>query len=237
MTYGRSKIIAALIAFSCSGLATGHAAGKKASRQEGQYRIYSEGREIGVEKYVLLTSADAVTSSSTLEFRNPGDGHQKVTLQTKLEMDRQYMPRSYELKSQVDGQTGSIRGAFAPNQVIFEYSGNGASFRNGLLVGDRYTILDTNIFHHFIFLARLFRYDSKGTPQNFEVVIPQDKDTGTLKITELDKETIVVRGKKISTTHLLVDSGSLQIQLWVDGDRIPRRIAVPDKGIEVLYSG
>jgi len=232
----RSKIIVALVAFSCSGLAAGRAVGKKVSRQEGQYRIYSEGREVGVEKYVLVTSEDAVTSSSTLEFRAPGERPQKVTLQTKLEMDGRYMPRSYELKSQVDGQTGSIRGTFAPNQVIFEYSGNGVSFRNGLLVGDRYTILDTNVFHHFIFLARLFKYDSKETPQNFEVVIPQDKDTGTLKIREVDKETIVVKGNKISVTHLLVDSGSLQIQLWVDRERIPRKIAVPDKGIEVLYS-
>jgi hypothetical protein len=150
-------------------------------------------------------------------------------------MDGRYVPRSYELKSQVDGQAGTIRGTFAPRQVIFEYSGNGVSYRNGLLVGDRYTILDTNIFHHFIFLARLFKYGSKETPQDFEVVIPQDKDTGELKIKELDKETIAVGKKKISTTHLLVDSGSLQIHLWVDGEHTPRKIAVPDKGIEVLH--
>jgi hypothetical protein len=38
-------------------------------------------------------------------------------------------------------------------------------------------------------------------------------------------------------THLLVDSGLLQIHLWVDADRIPRRISVPEKGIEVLQNG
>ncbi|MBZ5494798.1 MAG: hypothetical protein LAP85_00220 [Acidobacteriia bacterium] len=231
------RFIFALTALSLSGLATGSATDKeqKVSRLEGEYRIFFSGQQIGVEKYVLVTSESAVTSSSTLDFRNPGEGHQKVSLVTKLEMNGQYMPRSYELKSEVEGQKGGIRGEFAPNQVIFEYSGNGVSYRNGLLVGDRYTILDTNMFHHFIFLTRLFKYDSGDKVQTFEVVIPQEKETGTLKIRELNKENILVKGKKVNATHLLVDSGALQIQLWVDGNRVPRKIAVPDKGIEVLH--
>jgi hypothetical protein len=234
----RFKLIVALTAVSFSWLGAGSAVEmeKKESRQEGEYRVYSSGREIGVEKYVLVTSQDAVTSSSTLEFRNPGNGPQRVSLESRLEMNGAYLPHSYELKSEVDGQKGSIRGEFASNQVIFEYSGNGRSFGNGLLVGDRYTILDTNLFHHFIFLARLFKYDSGEKPQTFEVVIPQDRDTGTLKIRELNKETILIRGKKFNTVHLLVDTGSVQIQLWVDSARTPRKIAVPDKGIEVLHS-
>lgn len=238
MARARFNYVVALTAVSFSLLATGGAAeaDKKVSRQEGEYRIFLSGREIGVEKYLVVTSDDAVTSSSTLDFRNPGAGRQKVTLKTRLEMDRQYVPRSYELESEVDGQKGSIRSEFSPNQVIFEYSGNGASYRNGLLVGDRYTILDTNAFHHFIFLTRLFKYDSGDKPQTFDVVIPQERETGMLKITELKKETILIQGKKISTAHLLVDSGSLQIQLWVDSERIPRKIAVPGKGIEVLHS-
>lgn len=234
---GRFKFIVFLTALFFSWLAAGGAMqkSKKVSRQEGEYQILLSGREIGVEKYILLTSENAVTSSSTLDFRNPGEGHQKVSLETRLEMDGQYVPRSYELNSDVDGQKGSIRGEFSPNQVIFEYSGSGVASRNGLLVGDRYTILDTNMFHHFIFLTRLFKYDGGDKLQTFEVVIPQEKETGKLKIKELNKETILVRGKKVNAVHLLVDSGSLQIQLWVDSERIPRKIAVPDKGIEVLH--
>ena len=212
------------------------AADKKVSRLQGEYRIYVSGKEIGVEKYLLATSGDSVMSSSILDFRNPDEASQKVSLETKLEMDGKYVPRSYELKSNVNGQKGNIRGSFSPNQAIFEYSGNGASIRNGLLVGDRYTILDTNIFHHFIFLSRLFNYDSGEKTQTFEVLIPQEKDTGTLKIRALAKETIVVQGKKFSVSHLVVDTGAIRIQLWVDGEHVPRKIAVPDKGIEVLHN-
>jgi len=229
------KFMAGLAASAFLLLPAGVAVEKKATRLEGEYHIVSSGREIGVEKYVIETSADGVKSSSLLDFNNPGAGPKKASLETRLETDEQYVPRSYELKSEVDGEKGTIRGSFAPNQAIFEYSGKGVSVRNGLLVGNRYTILDTNVFHHFIFLARLFKYNDGKTPQVFEVLIPQDKDTGTVRITELNKETILIKGKKAGAHHLLLDSGTLQIHLWVDSERIPRKISIPDKGIEVLH--
>jgi hypothetical protein len=230
------KIFSALFCITC--LASGGAVqkDKKAQRLEGEYKIYSSNRELGTEKYMMIATRDAVTSSSVLEFRNPAAGPKRIALESKLEMDEKYLPRSYELKTDVDGERGGIRGQFAPNQVIFEYSGGGKSVRSGLLLGNHFTILDTNVFHHFIFLARLFQYGSGDKPQAFEIVIPQEKETGTLKIRELDKETILIQGKKYNTTRLLVDSGALKIQLWVDGNRIPRKIAVPEKGIEVLHS-
>jgi hypothetical protein len=207
---------------------------QKPFRLEGEYTILLGGRSIGVEKYVVISDGNAISSASTLEFRNPNEGPKKVSLETKLEMDDQFQPRNYELKSEVDGKKGSIQGEFAPNQVIFSYAGGGASFRNGLLVGDHYTILDTNAFHHFIFLTRLFKYGSSEKSQQFEVVIPQEKETGTLKISEIGKEDLQVKGKKLSTTRLKIDTGVLTIQVWVDGDHVPRKIAVPEKGIEVI---
>jgi len=216
-------------------LSSGIAAEKKAVRLEGEYHIVSSGQEIGVEKYVLETSAEGFKSMSLLDLRNPGPGLKRVSLETRMETDAQYVPRSYELKSEIDGEKGTIRGSFAPNQAIFEYSGKGVSLRNGLLLGSRYTILDSNVFHHFIFLARLFKYNEGKKSQIFEVLIPQEKDTGTVSITELKKETMLVKGKKTSVTCLLLDSGALQINLWVDSERIPRKISVPGKGIDVLH--
>ena len=209
---------------------------KKSSRLEGEFRISVSGREIGFEKYTLAISENAITSSSVLELRISGEGNQKIALSTKLEMDEQYNPRSYELQSEVNGKRGTIKGSFAPNQVIFDYVSDGNPVRNGLLLGDRCTVLDTNIFHHFIFLARLFKYGSREKSQTFEVVIPQEKETGTLLISELNKESIEIKGKKISTTHLLIDSGSMRIHMWVDSERTPRKISVPEKGIEVLQN-
>ena len=238
---GRHTLIsaAAVIISAILGSGTGGALQKdrKASRQEGEYGIYIAGKQIGTEKYVLASSEEgSVTSSSILDFRDPGDARKKVTVETKLEMDGQYLPRNYELKSDMDGQKGTIRGSFAPNQAIFEYSGSGRSQRQGLLVPGRYTILDTNLFHHFLFLTRLFKYGNPGAPQTFDVVIPQEKDTGALRISELQKETLLINGKKVDATHLLIDSGAMRIQLWVDSNRVPLKIAVPEKGIEVVHN-
>jgi hypothetical protein len=233
---GKSLVVFAMMPFLWAVARTAER-GPKPERLEGEYTISVSGQEIGAEKYAVVISGDTASSVSTLEFRNPGGGPKKVRLESKMEMDANFIPRSYELKSDVDGQAGRIVGRFAPNQVIFEYTGGGRSDRSGLLLGKQFTVLDTNLFHHFIFLTRLFKYDSGSKPQSFDVVIPQEKDTGSLKIRELGRETILVRGKKVSTAHLLVDSGSLQIHLWVDDNHVPRKIAVPDRGIEVLRTG
>jgi hypothetical protein len=207
---------------------------QKPGREEGQFRITVGGKEIGSEKYVITASDDSAGSSSIVEFQNPGEGRQKVRFETRLEMDSRYRPRNYELRSDVSGQKGTILGKFAPNQAIFEYQGAPAARKNGLLVGEQYTLLDTNVFHHFVFLARLFDFNSKEKIQRFEVVIPQESDSGVLKVSELNRERVSVRGKKIETHHLQADSGSLLVQLWIDEEHVLYKIAVKDKGIEVI---
>jgi hypothetical protein len=226
--------LACAAALFCFVLGDARTRDKKVAHEEGEFRIYAAGKEIGSEKYMILSSEDAVSSNSILDFRNPGDGHQRIHLETKLEMDGQYLPKTYQLKSDVDGQKGTINGQFSPHQVMFEYVASGPPRKAGLLVGDRYTILDTNVFHHFVFLARLFKYGSKEKDQRFEVVIPQEQDSGVLKISELNRESITVQKKKIEARHLQADSGSVLIHLWVDGQKAVHRITVPSRQIEVL---
>jgi len=38
----------------------------------------------------------------------------------------------------------------------------------------------------------------------------------------------------VATRHLLADSGSILIHLWVDDRRVVHKISVPSKGIEVV---
>jgi hypothetical protein len=203
-------------------------------REEGEFKIYVSGKEIGTEKFVIVTSADSASSTSFVQFRNPGDRHQKVQFETQLNMDGHYVPRSYELKSDVEGLKGTIVGSFGPNQVIFRYTGGPSPRQSGLVVGDKFTILDTNILHHFIFLVRLFEFDHGEKPQQFEVAIPQEPDEGFLRVTELKRENITVHGKKVDAHHLRADSGAMVVDLWADSQRILYRISVPSKAIDVV---
>jgi hypothetical protein len=66
------------------------------------------------------------------------------------------------------------------------------------------------------------------------VLVPQEADSGILKISELRSAAMEVRGKKREMHILQADSDALQLQLWVDKDGILQRISVPSKGLEVV---
>jgi hypothetical protein len=207
---------------------------KKPAAEDGEFVIFFSAREIGSEKFSIQSTAESTTSTSVLEFRNPAEPGQRVRMETKLETDGNYLPRSYVLKTDVDGKKGSIRGNFAPNQVMFDFEGNGNNRRSGLLLPNRYTLLDSNIYHHFIFLVRLFDFDSKEKIQRFDVLVPQEESSGVLKVRELRGAEMEVRGKRREMRILQADSDALQLQLWLDKDGVLHKISVPSKGLEIV---
>lgn len=212
---------------------TAHAGEAKGRPEEGQFKIFVDGKEIGEEKFSISVSGDTLSSRSVVSLRDVGYKRLKVQLESQLNMDSSYMPLSYQLRTNVDGQKGTINGTFTKGEATFEYRGNGNPRQRGLLTGDSYVVLDTNIFHHFIFVARLFDFQAdKG--QSIEVVIPQELDGGILKVDELGIEIVQVGGKKRNLHHLRADSGVLQIDMWVDAQHTLFKIAVPSKRIEVI---
>ena len=154
-------------------------------------------------------------------------------METQLSMDSHYLPQTYRLRTDVDGLKGTVNGTFSSGEASFEYLGSGTPKKRGLLVGDHFIILDTNVFHHFIFLVRSFDF-STGKSQSIEAVIPQELDNGVLKVSEIAVERLTIGGKKMDLHHLRADSGVLSIDLWVDDRPILYKIALPAKKIEVI---
>jgi hypothetical protein len=206
---------------------------EKPRREESQFTIYVAGKEIGREDFSILSSADVVESKSVVSFQDPGNKRKKVRMETQLNTDGHFLPRAYQLRTDVEGQKGTITGTFTPGEATFDYKGSGNPMRRGLLVGNHFVILDTNVFHHFIFVARLFDLRAGGT-QSIEAVIPQELDGGKLKVSEVGLEMIPIRGKKMTLHHLNADSGMLLIDLWIDDQRILYKVALPAKKIEVI---
>jgi hypothetical protein len=207
---------------------------KKPSREEAQFLIYVDGKEIGQEKYSIESSPESNRSESVLNFSNPGNPRQNVKIETQLTMDGHYMPVAYQARTATAGQRKVMDCKFIPGQASFGYRVDGVTQRKGLLVGERYAILDSNVFHHFIFLVRMFDFSSTAKSQPIEVVIPQEMDTGVLKISKLGVERVSLRGKEKELTHLKADSGPLLIDLWVDDAHTLHKIAVAAKHIEVI---
>lgn len=230
----RHLLAGCMLAVTVAGVLQARVGKKKPAAEDGEFVIFYSAREIGSEKFAIQAAAESVTSSSVLEFRNPAAPGQQVRMETKLEMNGDYVPRAYLLKTDVDGVRGSITGNFAPNQVMFDFEGKGTNRRSGLLLPSRYTMLDSNIYHHFIFLVRLFDFDSKEKTQRFEVLVPQEDDSGVLKVSELRRAELELRGKKREVRVLQAASDALQLQLWVDKDGVLQKISVPSKGLEVV---
>ncbi len=210
------------------------AAEQKPFHDEAQLVISLAGKEIGQEKFSIQASGDSIRSSSSLSFRDPANSKQLIKLETELVMNSLFVPVKYQLRTEVNGQKGIVRGSFEDKQATFEYAVAGVPPRqSGLLVGEQYSILDTNVFHHFAFIARLFDFQSKVSVQPMEVVIPQELRNGLLQVRDAGLDSVSIRGKKRNLHHLKADSGSAQIDLWVDDQHILYRIALPLKHIEV----
>jgi hypothetical protein len=207
---------------------------KMPSQEEGRFSIYVAGKEIGQEKFLVERASDSVSSKSTANFRDPAGSHESVQIETQLKMDGQYMPQTYQVRTVIGGRKQMIRGTLIPNQATFEYQTGGVPGKSGLLVGDRYVILDTNVFHHFIFIARQFHLSGVGKAESIEAVIPQEMDTGILKIIDVGTEMVSMRGKNRELHHLKADSGSLLIDLWIDEERVLYKIALPAKQLEII---
>jgi hypothetical protein len=207
---------------------------EKSSKEEGQFDIYIADKKIGQEKYSIVRSADSITSESTTDFRNPKGQRERVKIETKLKMDNRYMPQTYEARTKIGDRNLNLKGVFSPNEAAFQYQTDGIPGKNAFLVGDRYAILDSNVFHHFIFVERLFDFSRGRNSQSIEVVIPQEMDDGNLKITDSGIEQVSLREDSKELHHLKVDSGPLLIDMWVDEEHALYKIALPAKQIEVL---
>ncbi len=233
-TEDRPKLVTGLCAILLLVLSIAYGNEQKTSREQGQFAIYAGGKEIGREKFSIQSSRDSVGSSSTGSFRDPGNSRKIVKMETELVMDTQLVPRSYLLRTDVSGQKGAMKATFAQGEASFEFPAGGIPRRSGLLLGGKFLVLDTNVFHHFVFIARLFDFNSKETSQSMQVVIPQEMDKGILKVSNMGFGKTSIRGKNRELHHLRADSGSVQIDLWIDDQRILYKIALPAKGIEVL---
>jgi hypothetical protein len=227
----RALLALAFAGFSLSNIGADY---EEMAHEQAQFDIYIAGKEIGKEEFLILSSDDSVSTHSTANIRNPADRHQNVRIETELKANGLFQPQDYRLHSTLNGQEGSIVGKFSEGEAMFEFSAGGSPSKRGLLVGDRYIILDTNVFHHFIFVTRLFDFDSSERSQSFEVVVPQELDSGILNVSNIGIEKIQVSGGKMDLHHLKADSGVLLIDLWVDDRGILYKIALPDKQVEVI---
>jgi hypothetical protein len=237
-----SLVVITFALWPCAGM-TGIAQNKKSGtaapllysgNESGTFRIYFGGAEIGQEKFQITESGGSVKASAETRLTIERE-KEKVSflIRPVLEFNRFFEPVSYQIGQESGPNKTKARVTFkgAMSDAVYE-SGKETDARQIDLQKD-VLVLDDNVFHQYIILAK--RYDfAKGGIQEFSAFVPQQFIAGGVSVSDKGMEAVQVMSQNLKLQHLLVDTGELQISLWLDDRHSLRKLAVPKSGVEVV---
>lgn len=205
--------------------------GQPAGDQQGVLRIEMEGRLVGTERYQLVRTSSTIRAKAEIELEIAGE---TVRQNTDLVLSPNYELRSYQWRL-VEPQKKTIRIEMAEGgaRVTFPRPEDGKEEEQQFTFGtDRVALLDINVFHHFLVLARLYDVN-RGGPQAIKVFIPQSVQPGEVIVEAKGVETMRVGGNKVSARRLEVTTGDNQVLLWISDKRGLVRLQVPQAQVTV----
>jgi len=229
----RRLLVLAGLAIALAGLPGSLAAqsAPSGSSQEGRLRILVRGQAIGSEHYEINTTATEISARAEVALQS---GNQKVRQTATLVLNPDGSLRSYEWK-QDEPRKSWVRMECTAGQATVHFPrDDGAEDQQVYNLGDgRVAVLDNNIFHHFLLLARFYDF-AKGGPQVIPVFIPQSVQPGLVTVELQGVETLPVDGAPQPVRRLSILSEDNQLVLWVTESGRFVRLQSPQTGVEVL---
>jgi hypothetical protein len=200
----------------------------------GVFRISSNGQVVGKESFQIVAEGNNFKASGETQL-SIERLKEKVTFNIKasVQFTKNFEFISYQVNQEAGGNQVRARVKFKPvlSEVVYD-TGKESDPRSIELKRD-VMVLDDNVYHHYILLAR--RYDFlKGGQQEFAAFVPQQFMSGAVTIADKGTEQTEVGPVKMSLQHLLVDTGDLQINLWLDSNHLLKKISVPQSNVEVI---
>ncbi len=203
-------------------------------KESGSFRIFFGGEEIGEEKFQIIEEASALKAIAEIRIAVDREKEKVVFLiHAALQFTRSFEPLSYQVVQEAGPNKMRARVNFKPgkSEAIYE-TGKETDTRQIELKKD-VMILDDNVFHHYLVLVK--RYDfSKGGQQEFSAFVPQQFLSGGVSVADKGKEMVQIGNKNLSLQHLLVDTGELQISLWLNESHELLKLSVPKSNVDVL---
>jgi len=193
---------------------------------KGSFRILVSGQPAGKEDFEIKPSNGGWTVQGNSEIQST-DGTTRVS--GTLELHADGTPERYEWSTQ-GAKKASAAIVFNGGKATIELHLDGARPYTQEFTFDspRVVVLDNNLYHQYIVLARLYDRD-KGGLQSFAVLVPQELTPGTVTVESLGTQG--VDGKKLE--QLRVKSEDLEINLLLDGQKLVRIVA-PESNAEIL---
>jgi len=194
--------------------------------EKGKFKIFANGQQLGKEEFEISASGGDWNVRGSSEIQSP-QGATHVTGALHLRPDG--TPTHYEW---------SIEGPKKASAGI-EFNGSVANVELHLEGARPYTqqftfnspqvlVLDNNLYHQYVVLARLYDWNKKGA-QTFAVLVPQEMTPGNITVDSLGKQE--VGGAKLE--ELRVKTEDLELDLYLDGQKLVR-IAAPSSNAEII---
>jgi hypothetical protein len=202
--------------------------------ESGSFKIFFGGQEIGKEKFQIIEEGQRVKASAEIRLTVERN-NENVTfvVQPLLQFNRFFEPVSYDITQDAGPNKTKAHVIFKDgmSEAVYE-SGKEKDTRQIALKKD-VLVLDDNVFHQYIVLAK--RYDfGKGGVQEFSAFVPQQFISGSVSVSDKGFEDVQVRNQNTKLQHLLVDTGELQISLWLNDKHELLKLAVPKSNVEVV---
>ena len=202
--------------------------------EQGSFKIFFGGELIGEERFQIVAEATNYKAWAEINLTLER-GKDKVTFNIKpaLQFTRFFEPLSYNVLQEAGGNRMKASIQFRPesSQAVYE-TGHETDSRE-IKLNEDVMILDDNVFHHYILLAKRYDY-LKGGVQEFSAFVPQQFLAGSISVADKGFEQIQLGNKTSSLQHLLVDTGEIQISLWLNGHHELQKISVPKSNVDVL---
>ncbi len=202
------------------------------SSDSGVFEILSGQHRIGTESFQIRPDGPGWEASGELQLEPSGGA--KVSVVSKLELDSTLRPVSY-VREQKSPKPGKLAVQFgSPETSLVSSTGTGDPVEEGFyLPSTDLAVLDTNCFHHYALLLRL--YDAaKGGSQPFNVFVPQEALPGTIQLQLVGKESVSTGGQSRELNHYHAVTEEIQIELWATPDGALYRLTIPQADLEVV---
>ena len=206
------------------------ARGQTFRKHEGVLIVTSGGEVIGRERFRIGRVGDGIEAKAEIELQV---GDTRVRQTTAMTLSFSGEPRSYEWRMK-EPRSGKIQVTFQDGRaaVVVALENGGNDQKEFHFNTEQVALLDNNVFHHYILLARLYDF-TKGGVQTFPVLVPQSVHPDTLTVEDKGLESITAKAGTVLGRRLEVITTDNRIQLWLgENDRL-LRLEVPSAGVTV----
>ncbi|MBI3894852.1 MAG: hypothetical protein HY313_02865 [Acidobacteria bacterium] len=195
------------------------------------FTILSGGRRIGAERFTITRGPAGLEAIGELQLETAGNP--KVSERSSLQTSANLKPLLYERRQEAP-QKGTLTVKFEPSgTTLTSQTESGSQEQIFLLPDHDLVVLDTNFFHHYEFLIRLYDLARPG-PQSFAVFVPQEALPGTISLAYQGKENLPGGEIPGELDHFQAMTEEVKIEIWATPGGEIQRLLIPQASLEIV---